>query len=637
MEKYTPSLDWGDELVTSLIWIVKAWGISAVCLLVVVALIFRYTVWGRQFWRITAKYFTGPASVGVWLLFGVLLLSAMISVRFNVLFSFFSNDMFTAVQAAGQGAAAGDAAVRESGIHGFWVAILTFCLLATIHVARVLLDLYLTQRFIIAWRVWLTDHLTGDWLDQHAYYRARFIDHTIDNPDQRIQQDIDIFTTGAGGDPNSPGLGTSSLLLFGAIEAVANVVSFSGILWGLSGPLTFDGVTLPRALFWVVIVYVLAVSIVAFWIGRPLIGLSFRNELLNAAFRYGLVRLRDAAEAVGFYRGERVERGHLHEVFMRIIANYRRYVNRTVRFAGWNLSASQLTTPIPWMVQAPRLFSGAIKLGGVTQSTHAFGSIETSLSFFRNAYDSFAGYRAAILRLHGLVEANTRARELPTLTTEASPDGSVHLDGVAVRTPSGTRLIDALDVHLDRGDSMVVVGPSGVGKTSLLRSLAQLWPFASGTVSRPDGDTQTMFLSQLPYVPLGDLRAVVCYPNPPGSISDDTLRATLAQVALAPLADRLDEEQDWAKVLSPGEQQRVAFARILLTKPQAVFLDEATSALDEGLEFVLYELLRNELPDCVVVSVSHRHTVEQHHERLLELLGEGRWQLRRVEEEPTRV
>jgi putative ATP-binding cassette transporter len=637
MELFTPSLDLGGEAVASLLWILKAWAISAVGLLIVVALLFRFTVWGRQYWRITGKYFTGPASVPVWLLFGVLLLSTMLSVRIDVLLSYFSNDLFSAVQTASQGAAAHNAAVRQSGVHGFWVAVMTFCVIATIHVIRAMLDLYLTQRFIISWRVWLTDHLTGDWLNEHAYYRSRFIDNTIDNPDQRIQQDIDIFTTGAGGVPNSPGLGTSSLLLFGAVEAVVSVVSFTGILWGLSGPLGFGGVTFPRALFWVVIVYVLAVTIVAFWIGRPLIGLSFRNELLNAAFRYALVRLRDAAEAVGFYRGERFERGHLHQVFMRIIANYRGYLNRTVRFAAWNLSASQLTTPIPWVVQAPRLFSGAIKLGGVTQSAHAFGTIETSLSFFRNAYDSFAGYRAAILRLHGLVEANTKARDLPTLTTLASPDGSVGLDNVEVRTPTGRQLIDGLDVYLERGESMVIIGPSGTGKTTLLRSLAQLWPFSSGTLSRPDGDSQTMFLSQLPYVPLGDLRAVVCYPSAPGSIPDDTLRATLAKVALAPLSDRLDEQEDWAKVLSPGEQQRIAFARILLTKPQAVFLDESTSALDEGLEFALYQLLRTELPDCIMVSVSHRQTVEQHHEQLLELLGEGQWRLGRVGQDPARL
>ena len=172
-----------------------------------------------------------------------------------------------------------------------------------------------------------------------------------------------------------------------------------------------------------------------------------------------------------------------------------------------------------------------------------------------------------------------------------------------------------LDVRLDAGDSLVITGRSGAGKTTLLRSLAELWPYRLGTLRRPDGDNETMFLSQLPYVPLGNLRGVVCYPNSPDDITDDDLRDTLTKVALAPLCDRLDEERDWAKVLSPGEQQRVAFARILLTKPQAVFLDEATSALDAGLEFALYQLLRTELPDCVVVSVSHRPTVEQHHEQ----------------------
>ena len=175
-----------------------------------------------------------------------------------------------------------------------------------------------------------------------------------------------------------------------------------------------------------------------------------------------------------------------------------------------------------------------------------------------------------------------------------------------MRTPGGDQLIDPLDVRLDRGDSLVITGRSGFGKTTLLRSLAELWPYASGTLRRPDGENETMFLSQLPYVPLGNLRDVVCYPNTPADISDDTLRDTLNKVALAPLSDRLDEERDWAKVLSPGEQQRVAFARILLTKPKAVFLDEATSALDEGLEYALYQMLRSELPDCIVVSVSHR-------------------------------
>ncbi|MGA8254931.1 MAG: ABC transporter ATP-binding protein/permease, partial [Mycobacterium sp.] len=484
---------------------------------------------------------------------------------------------------------------------------------------------------------WLTGHLTDDWLDGRAYYRDLFIDNTIDNPDQRIQQDVDIFTAGVGATPNIPSNGTNSTLLLGAVHAVVSVISFTAILWNLSGRLNIFGFELPRALFWIVLLYVAVATVVAFWLGRPLIWLSFSNEKLNAAFRYALVRLRDAAEAVGFYRGERVERLQLWQRFTPIIGNYRRFVRRTIVFNGWNWTMTQIIVPLPWIVQAPRLFAGEIQFGDVGQSVTAFGNIHESLSFFRNNYDAFAAFRAAIIRLHGLVDANEQGRQLPKVATAPTDDGSVRLDGIEVRTPTGEQLINPLDVQLNRGDSLVVVGPSGVGKTTLLRSLAELWPFASGTLSRPDGDNQTMFLSQLPYVPLGDLRGVVSYPNEPGDISDDTLRETLTKVALAPLGARLDEEEDWAKVLSPGEQQRIAFARILLTKPRAVFLDEATSALDPGLEFALYQLVRTELPDCVVVSVSHRPTVEQHHKHLLELLGEGQWRLGRVKLEPARV
>ncbi|WP_431240450.1 ABC transporter ATP-binding protein/permease [Mycolicibacterium aichiense] len=634
---FHPSMDWGHELVPSLIWIAKAWGISAVLSLIVLFLLARYTVWGRQYWRITGDYFTGRQSIKVWIWIAVLLLSTIISVRLDVLLSYYSNDLFTSLQVAFQGAGGGNEDVRQSGIDGFWAALILFGILATIYISRVMLDIYLMQRFIIRWRVWLTDRLTCDWLDDHAYYRTRFTDTDIDNPDQRIQYDIDIFTAGVGSSPNTPMIGSSSTLLFGAINSLVTVVSFTVILWNLSGPLTFLGVTLGHALFWVVLVYVLVATVIAFWIGHPLIRLSFRNELTNAVFRYALVRLRDSAEAVGFYRGENAERGLLRTKFAQIIANYKRYVNRTIALTGWNLSMSQIINPLPLVIQAPRLFAGQIDLGDVTQSSSAFGSIHDSLSFFRNAYDSFASYRAAIIRLHGLVETNAEARELPKLTTVTSTDGSVELRRVEVRTPSGSQLVDPIDLRLEPGETLVITGPSGAGKTTLLRSLAQLWPFTSGTLCRPEDD-HTMFLSQMPYVPLGDLRTVVSYPATSGQISDDDLQQALSKVALSHLTIRLNESQDWAKVLSPGEQQRIAFARVLLTKPKAVFLDEATSALDEGLEFALYDMVRTELPDTILVSVSHRSTVEQHHVRHLELLGEGQWRLGHVEgNEPATV
>jgi len=624
-------MDWGNELVPSLLWILKAWAISAALTLIVLVLLARFTVWGRQYWRVTGGYFTGRSAVKLWVWLGVLLLSVMISVRISVLLSFFSNDLYTSLQVAFEATSANEEVMRADAIRGFWNALIIFGILATIYISQVMLDIYLTQRFIIRWRTWLTDRLTGDWLGDRAYYRGRFTDSQTDNPDQRIQADVDIFTTGTGGSPNSPTVGTGSMLLFGAVSSVSTVVAFIPILWNLSFDVTIFGVTLPKALFWVAFVYVFFATVVAFWIGRPLIRFSFRNELTNAAFRYALVRLRDAAEAVGFYRGETTERGLLRTRYDSIITNYRAYVRRTLQFTGWNLAMSQIITPLPLIVQAPNLFSGKMDFGDVTQSASAFSNISDSLSFFRNAYDQFAAYRASIIRLHGLVEANHLAREMPSLETVDSPDGSLELRRVEVRTPDGSQLVDPLDLRLEPGDSMVVTGRSGTGKTTLLRSLAQMWPYTSGTVQRPADGHQTMFLSQMPYVPLGDLRTVVSYPAAAGEISDEELQQVLAKVALPHLTNRLNEEEDWAKVLSPGEQQRVAFARILLTRPKVALLDEATSALDEGLEFVVYDLVRTELPETVLVSVSHRPAVDRYHEQHLELLGDGAWRLGRVD------
>ena len=631
MEPYTPSMNWGHELVPSLLWILKAWAISAALALIVLVLLARLTIWGRQYWRITGDYFTGRSAVKLWIWLGVLLLSVMISVRINVLISYFSNDLYTSLQVAFEATSANEAVMRADAIRGFWHALIIFGILATIYISQVMLDIYLTQRFIIRWRTWLTDRLTGDWLGDRAYYRGRFTGSHTDNPDQRIQLDVDIFTTGTGGSPNSPTVGTGSMLLFGAISSVSTVVAFVPILWGLSYDVTVFGLTLPKALFWVAFVYVFFATVVAFWIGRPLIRFSFRNELTNAAFRYSLVRLRDAAEAVGFYRGETTERGLLKTRFDNIITNYRGYVRRTLEFTGWNLAMSQIITPLPLIVQAPNLFSGKMDFGDVTQSASAFSNISDSLSFFRNAYDQFAAYRASIIRLYGLVEANQLAREMPSLETVPCTDGSLELRSVEVRTPGGSQLVDPLDLRLEPGETMVVTGRSGTGKTTLLRSLAQMWPYTTGTVHRPTDEHQTMFLSQMPYVPLGDLRTVLSYPARSGQIPDRDLQQMLTKVALPHLTNRLNEEEDWAKVLSPGEQQRVAFARILLTKPRVALLDEATSALDEGLEFVVYDLVRSELPDTIVVSVSHRPTVDRYHDRQLELLGEGAWRLGRVQ------
>src|SRR5690242_3141571 len=246
MEMFTPALNWGNEILASVLWVAKAWAVSAVALLAVLAVLARVTTWGRQFWRITGGYFTGRQSVTAWVLLSVLLLSVLVSVRMDVLFSYYANDQSSALQVAFEGAAAGNDAVRSSGVTGFWRSIVIFLLLVSADITRTLLDLYLMQVFIIRWRVWLTKHLTGDWLGDRAYYRARFLPsfggEPVDNPDQHIQQDIDVFTTGTGPETNTPTVGTAQTLVFGSVNAVVSVVAFTPILWNLAGPVTLWGV-----------------------------------------------------------------------------------------------------------------------------------------------------------------------------------------------------------------------------------------------------------------------------------------------------------------------------------------------------------------------------------------------------------
>lgn len=636
METYQPSLDWSHEVPASLLWTGKAWIITAAVAIATLVLLARYTTWGRQFWRVTGGYFRGRRSVLVWAWLGVLLFLTLISVRIQVLLSYFTNDLYSSLQVAFEGAGAGNEAVRQSGVDGFWRAILTFVVIAAVYVSGQLLDIYLMQRFIIRWRVWLTDRLTGDWLGEEAFYRGRFLDDPIDNPDQRIQTDIDAFTAFTGAGVNTPGVGTVTTLPFGTIYSMVSVVAFAPILWGLSGPLTLFGITIPHALFWIALVYVFASTVIAFWIGRPLIRFSFRNELTNAAFRYALVRMRDAAESISFYRGERAEESVLRSRFSAIIANYRRFVVRSLALLGWNQAITQIINPLPLVVQAQRLFKGQITFGDVTQSASAFSNFHDSLSYFRSVYDLFASYRATVIRLDGLVDADERARALPRLRTEPSPDGSLELRDLQVHNPAGRLLLEKLDLRLEPGDSLVITGPSGCGRTTLLRSIAGLWPYTRGTLFRPGGDSDAMFLSQVPYLPLGDLRAVLSYPEVEAAIPDERLSEALDEVALGHLTGRLDDTLDWSKTLSPGEQQRIAFARVLLQRPRLIFLDESTAALDDGNEYALYRLLRTRLPESIMVSVTHRESVKQHHIHHLRLLGDGRWELD-LESEPARA
>jgi len=591
-------LDWHAQLSASLIWLVEAFFIAAAASAALAAILVRTTRWGRQFWRLAWPYLTPRRSWRPLLAVCLILFLAMFSVRMSVLFSFWYNGFYSALQALDRGA--------------FWLYLGIFSVLATIHVVRALVDSYVGQAFDIRWRIWLNDHLTQDWLQGRAYYRGQFTDPPIDNPDQRIQQDVASFVEG------------TRTLAIGAISALVSLVEFTGILWGLSGALDIAGIEIPRAMVFMVYLYVICATLLAFRIGRPLIRLSFLSERLTANFRYALVRLRENAENVAFYQGEAVERGTLWTRFSAYIANLWALVYRGLKFDGFNLAVSQVAVVFPFLLQAPRFFSGAIKLGDVMQTSQAFGQVQDALSFFRTSYDGFAQYRATLDRLDGFLDANAAARAMPAVRTEPPAGDGVDIEAMTVRRPDGLVLLRDLALRLRPGQALLVKGPSGSGKTTLLRALAGLWPYADGQVRRPAG-ADALFLSQRPYLPLGDLRAAIAYPRVAQPEDDARLRDALCQVSLGHLAGQLDRVDDWSRILSIGEQQRVAFARVLFNRPKVVFLDEATSATDEGLEHALYTLLCAGLPDGVLVSVGHRSTLDAFHTHRLALDGQGGW------------
>lgn len=597
-------MNWHQALQESLSWLAIASFITLIGFTAAAALAVRYTRWGSQFWQLAGPYFTFRRSWRPLLVFAALLVLTLFSVRMNVLFSFWYNGFYSALQALDQTA--------------FWYLLGVFAVLATLHVLRSLFTFYVTEAFSIRWRVWLTERLTNDWLHGDAYYRGQFLAEPVDNPDQRIELDVNAFVT------------NSVTLALGAVSALVSLVAFTAILWGLSAPLAVAGVEIPRAMVFAVYVYVLIATWIAFRLGQPLIRLNFLNEKLTANFRYALMRLRENAENIAFYQGAQVERGTLLGRFGALIVNVWALVFRNLKFSGFNLGVSQVAVVFPFILQAPRFFSGAIKLGDVMQTSQAFGQVQDALSFFRESYDTFAQYRATLDRLTGFLDANQQASTLPRVSTQEQAQ-ALAISGLQVMRPDGHALIADLDLRLQAGQALLIKGPSGSGKTTLLRALAGLWPYAEGEVRRPTG-TEALFLSQRPYLPLGDLRTAIAYPADSKPEDEARMQQALRQVNLAHLAERLAVSCDWSHILSVGEQQRLAFARVLFNRPQVVFLDESTSAMDEGLEHALYSLLRNEMPQTLLVSVGHRSTLAGFHTHRLEVDGQGGWSL--LEQKP---
>jgi putative ATP-binding cassette transporter len=592
------TVDWNDQLSKSLIWLGEAFAVSSIGLIITIYLLARFTAWGRLVRRISGEYFTPTRSVLPLAWLASIVLMTLFSVRLSILSSFWYNGFYSAMQKL-------DAKM-------FWYMLLIFAILATVYVVRALLSFYLRQAFLIRWRIWLTNRLMERWLRNQSYYRSQYVPDTVDNPDQRIQQDVESF------------VGTSLGLSMGLLDSVVSLFSFTIILWGLSGSLVVFGWTIPRAMVFIVYLYVVISTVFAVRIGRPLIRLNFLNEQLSANFRYALIRLREYGESIAFYKGEAVERNNLLLRFGKVIQNLWAILFRSIKFQGFNFAVSQAAVVFPFIVQAPRLLSRQITLGDVMQTAQAFGQVESALSFFRTSYDDFAGYRAVVSRLAGFLDLTESAERLGSARIEHNAK-QLAVRSLTVRTPANVVLVSDLSLELAPASSLLIRGRSGVGKTTLLRAMAGLWPYVEGTIVRP-ADRQSLFLPQKPYLPLGTLRSSLHYPGRPPR-TDDQAAATLRRCHLEHLIARLDDEDDWARILSLGEQQRLAIGRVLLNCPQVVFLDEASSAMDEGLEHAMHRVLREALPTATLVSVGHRSTLRSFHSRELELVGEGKWRV----------
>jgi vitamin B12/bleomycin/antimicrobial peptide transport system ATP-binding/permease protein len=601
-------VDWNDQLRTSLIWLGEAFVISSIGLTITIYLLARLTGWGRLVRRISWAYFNPSRSALplAWLV--LIVLMTLFSVRLSILLSFWYNGFYSAMQ--------------NLDAKAFWFMLLVFATLATVYVVRALLSVYLRQAFLIRWRIWLTDMLMERWLRKQSYYRSQYVPERVDNPDQRIQQDVETF------------VGSSLALSMGLLDAAVSLFSFSIILWSLSGALVLFGWKIPRAMVFMVYLYVIVSTVFAVRIGRPLIRLNFLNEQFSANFRYALIRLREYGESIAFYQGEAVERDNLVMRFGRVIHNMWAILFRSIKFQGFNLAVSQAAVVFPFIVQAPRLLSRQITLGDVMQTAQAFGQVESALSFFRTSYDDFASYRAVVDRLSGFLDLTESAERLGSVRTQ--PDAErIAVRSLTVRTRANVPLVKDLSFELPPSSSLLIRGQSGVGKTTLLRAIAGLWPYVDGTVVRPP-DQQSLFLPQKPYLPLGTLRLSLYYPRTPAQ-TDDLAAAMLRRCHLGHLVERMDEEDDWTRILSLGEQQRLAIGRVLLNRPLVVFLDEASSALDEGLEHAMYRLLRESLPAATLVSVGHRSSLLGMHTRVLEMLGEGRWRFQELPEPASNV
>jgi putative ATP-binding cassette transporter len=553
----------------------------------------------RAAWRLTRPYWVSGQKWSAWGLLAVVTGLDLGNVYVSVLLNQWNNAFYNALQELNSGVF-----FRQIGI---------FCLLATVSIVLSVYAVYLQQMLQIRWRRWLTDRYLGAWLADQAYYRLSLQNNPTDNPDQRISEDLNSFTSYV------------LNLSLGLLTSVVSLFSFLIILWGLSGPAriplgSWGSVYIPAYLVWTALIYAGFGTWITMRIGRPLISLNFAQQRLEADFRFSLMRLRENAESVALFRGENAEMHLFKNRFGHVFDNFWRIMRRQKTLSWFTVGYAQIAVIFPVVVVAPRFFAKQILLGGLMQVVSAFNSVQSSLSFVINSYTDIATWLAVTQRLSGfqvrldLIADAVQAPQQIALRREGQGVSVTDLD---LSLPDATPILRGVNFSVAPGEAVIVIGPTGIGKSTLIRALAGIWPFGRGDIRVGEGST--LFLPQRPYLPLGTLADAMRYPGNHGNVPKERLAQLLTDFQLADLVPHLDTTDNWSQRLSLGEQQRLGFARIMLIEPALVFLDEATSAVDEPREARCYRLLRNAPWHPTIISVGHRGTLRLLHDRMIDV------------------
>jgi putative ATP-binding cassette transporter len=554
-------------------------------------------------WRLASPYFSSEDRWAGRLLLGAVVAIELSIVGLNVLFNEWNAKFYNALQERNWGTF-----VYQLGY---------FCVLATIFIVVAVYQLYLNQWLQIRWRRWMTRAYLDHWLAGANHYRMQLLGDAADNPDQRISEDIAQF------------IALTLTIGLQLLNSSVTLFSFMIILWGLSAaaPLHLFGLAfnIPGYLLWAALIYAVIGTALTHLIGRALIALNFQQQRYEADFRYNLVRVRENSEQIALLTGESAERDRLLTRFGNVVANWMAIMSRQKKLTFFTAGYTQASVVFPFVMVSPAYFAGAIQLGGLMQTANAFGQVQGALSVFVTLYRSLADWGAVIQRLdgfdHAVATARTAAVTPPVI--EIAPGGAaVTLKDLAVQLPNGAPLVTASDLTIKAGDKVLVSGPSGIGKSTLFRALAGIWPFGSGTVTVPKG-SKIMMLPQRPYFPIAPLADAVAYPAEPGTIDAARVAELIGAVGLPALVSRIEDEAHWNRMLSLGEQQRLGLARAILLAPDFLFLDEATASLDEPAEATLYKLLEQRLPHTAIISIGHRATLAAFHRRRVSFNREG--------------